>query len=147
MVDGAIGSPYVPSSHSFGQNDVAIIRCEDSPGEDTVATGKSAGYPWRTHDRIVARAGEEPRGGWQRRRPDAGQPRPRRAVLLLHRRADVADPRRLHVVRDRHRTEEERARHGDEEHPHDRRRDADVLLLRLVGLQLQPARPPDRPEL
>ncbi len=38
MVAGAIGSPYVPLSHSFSQNDVAIIRCENSPGEDTVAT-------------------------------------------------------------------------------------------------------------
>ncbi len=37
MVAGAIGSPYVPLSHSFGQNDVAIIRCVNALGEDTVA--------------------------------------------------------------------------------------------------------------
>ena len=42
---------------------------------------------------------------------------------------------------------EERARHGDEEHPHDRRRHAELLLLRLVDLQLQPAGAADRAEL
>src|SRR3954463_16786646 len=103
--------------------------------------------PWRDDDRIVAGAGEEPRGGRERRRADAGQSDTRRAVLLLHRRDHVVDPRRLHVVRDRHRAQEERARHGDEEHPDDRRRHAVVLLLRVVDLQLQPARAPDRAEL
>ena len=39
-----------------------------------------------------------------------------------------------------HRAPQERARDGDEEHPHDRRRHADLLLLRLVDLQLQPGR-------
>ena len=71
---------------------------------------------------------------------------PGRAVLLLHRRAHVAHPRGLHDVRDGRRATQERARHGDEEHPHDRRRHAELLLLRLVDLQLQHAGPADRPE-
>ncbi len=37
------------------------------------------------------------------------------------------------------RAAQERARDGDEEHPHDRRRHAELLLLRLVDLQLQHA--------
>ncbi len=53
----------------------------------------------------------------------------------------------LHDLRGRRGAPQERARHGDEEHPDDRRRHADLLLLRLVDLQLQPARPADRPEL
>ena len=87
------------------------------------------------------------RGRSDRRGPGARQRDPRRAVLLLHRRTHVADPRGLHDVRDRRRAPQERDGDGDEEHPHDRRRHADVLLLRLVDLQLQPARPADRPEL
>ena len=71
---------------------------------------------------------------------DPGLRRPRRAVLLLHRRPDVADPRGLHVLRGRRRPPQERHGDGDEEHPDDRRRHADLLLLRLVGLQLQPGR-------
>ena len=57
-------------------------------------------------------------------------------VLLLDRRDHVADPRRLHGVRSGRRTSQERHVDGDEEHPHDRRRHADVLLLRLVHLRL-----------
>src|ERR687897_1337680 len=93
-------------------------------------------------DRSSHRPGDHSRGSRERRIPDARQRHPRRAVLLLHRRADVADPRRLHDVRDGGRKAQERARHGDEEHPHDRRRDAELLLLRLVDLQLQPERVP-----
>ena len=95
---------------------------------------------------LPARPGNGPQG--RRLGPGAGprQRDPRRAVLLLHGRPHVADPRRLHDVRDRHRAAQERARHGDEEHPHDRRRHADLLLLRLVDLQLQPGRPADRPQ-
>ena len=68
------------------------------------------------------------------------------AVLLLDRRAHVADPRRLHELRGRRRAPQERDGDGDEEHPHDRRGHADLLLLRLVDLQLQPAGPADRAE-
>src|SRR4051812_25814335 len=89
---------------------------------------------WRDDDRILAGAGPESEGRSQLSGPDPGQSHPGRAVLLLHGRTHVADPRRLHVVRDRYRAEEERAHDGDEEHPDDRRRHADVLLLRLVDL-------------
>ena len=85
------------------------------------------------------RPGRGPQGSRVRRGSGPRQHHPRRAVLLLHRRADVADPRRLHDVRDRRRPPQERARDGDEEHPHDRRRHAELLLLRLVDLQLQHA--------
>src|SRR3954463_12528239 len=78
---------------------------------------------------------------------DAGLRRPRRAVLLLHRRPDVADPRGLHVLRSRRRAAQERHGHGDEEHPDDRRRPPPLLLLRMGGLQLQPGGPADRPQL
>ena len=61
-------------------------------------------------------------------------------VLLLDRRRDVADPRRLHGVRGRRGAAQERDVDGDEEHPHDRRRDADLLLLRLVRLRLHGGR-------
>ena len=70
------------------------------------------------------------------RQDHARQPDPVRAVLLLDRRHHVADPRRLHVVRSRRRSPQERHGDGDEEHPHDRGRHADVLLLRLVDLRL-----------
>ena len=65
---------------------------------------------------------------------------PRRAVLLLHRRDHVADPRGLHVVRGRRGEAQEHHVDGDEEHPHHRRRHAVVLLLRLVHLRLLRAR-------
>ena len=61
---------------------------------------------------------------------------PDRAVLLLHRRDHVADPRRLHGVRGGRRASQEHHVDGDEEHPHDRRRHAELLLLRLVHLRL-----------
>ena len=70
---------------------------------------------------------------------DADRPqleRPARAVLLLDRRRHVADPRRLHGVRGRRLAAQEPHVDGDEEHPHDRRRHPDVLLLRLVHLRL-----------
>ena len=89
----------------------------------------------------------EPRGRRPGRGADARQRDPRRAVLLLDRRPDVAHPRGLHDLRGRCGASQERDGHGDEEHPHDRRGHADLLLLRLVDLQLQPARPADRPEL
>ena len=63
---------------------------------------------------------------------------PDRAVLLLHRRHHVADPRRLHGVRGGRLETQEHHVDGDEEHPHHRRRHADVLLLRLVHLRLLP---------
>ncbi len=72
-----------------------------------------------------------------------GRPRlgdPRRAVLLLHGRDHVADPRRLHDVRGRRCPPQEHHVDGDEEHPHDRRRHAVLLLLRLVHLRLLRAR-------
>ncbi len=83
-------------------------------------------------------------GGGDRRGVDQGAPGraaarladPDRAVLLLDRRPHVADPRRLHGVRGRGRPPQEHHVDGDEEHPHHRRRHADVLLLRLVHLRL-----------
>ena len=63
-------------------------------------------------------------------------PDPDGAVLFLDRRDHVADPRRLHGVRGRRRATQERDVDGDEEHPHHRRRDAELLLLRLVHLRL-----------
>ena len=92
------------------------------------------------------RSGQRPQGRGLFDEPRARQRDPGGAVLLLHRRDHVADPRRLHDLRDGHRAAQERARDGDEEHPHDRRRHADLLLLRLVDLQLQHAGPADRPE-
>ncbi len=70
-----------------------------------------------------------------------GHPRlanPRRDVLLLDRRHHVADPRGLHGLRGGCRATQEHHVDGDEEHPHHRRRHADVLLLRLVHLRLLP---------
>ena len=69
-------------------------------------------------------------------RPEARLAGPDGAVLLLDRRHHVADPRRLHGVRGRRRPAQEHHVDGDEEHPHHRRRHADVLLLRLVHLRL-----------
>ena len=51
----------------------------------------------------------------------------------------------LHGLRGRGRPSQERDGDGDEEHPDHRRRHADLLLLRLVDLQLRPAGPADRP--
>ena len=77
---------------------------------------------------------------------DADRPQrehPARDVLLLDGRRHVAHPRRLHGVRGRGRATQEPHVDGDEEHPHDRRRHTDLLLLRLVHLRLLRARAPD----
>ena len=50
--------------------------------------------------------------------------------------AHVADPRGLHGLRGGGCATQEHHVDGDEEHPHHRRRHADVLLLRLVHLRL-----------
>ena len=110
---------------------------------------RADGVPTEEVDARELRVGPGPEPGGRRigAGGDAGLADPRRAVLLLHRRPDVADPRRLHVLRGRYRAPQEPDDDGDEEHPHDRRRDADVLLLRLVDLRLRAARPADRAEL
>ncbi len=119
---------------------------------------KPIALPWRPHpargrggidDPGFGRTGGSAPG---RREDDHGlsdprQRHPRGAVLLLHGGADVADPRRLHDLRDRGGATQERPGNGAQEHPHDRRRNADDVLLRLVGLQLQPAGTADRTEL
>ena len=81
-------------------------------------------------------------GGRHPGRPRLGHPGG--AVLLLHRRRDVADPRRLHDVRGRRGEAQEHHVDGDEEHPHHRRRHAVLLLLRLVHLRLLRAGRPRR---
>ena len=85
-------------------------------------------------------------GADDRRAEDADRPHrehPARDVLLLDRRRHVADPRRLHGLRGRRLATQEPHVDGDEEHPHDRRRHADLLLLRLVHLRLLRAGLPD----
>ena len=117
-----------------------------APGVRIVGRERRHVHERSSGDRVepAPRAGADSAGA--ERQDLARQPDPVRAVLLLDRRHHVADPRRLHVVRSRRRPSQERHGDGDEEHPHDRGRHADVLLLRLVDLRLlRPGSHPDQP--